>query len=149
MEAKQNRSLSLPKTDSESIRHAASSKMIILDTNVVIAYLKGDEAISAWLVSQRTRDEMLGVSIITVTELLSFPDSTNEELLLIQRWLKTSIWILPIDERIALHAGELCRVFRIKTADALIAATAKQNRAALVTRDKEFKKLKDLQLIHI
>jgi len=123
--------------------------MILLDTNIVIAYFEGDDRINTWLSLQRTRDEMLCISIVSVTELLSFPDSTDEQLQLIERWIKTSIWILPIDERIAIHAGELCRKSRLKTADALIAATATQNRAALATRDKDFKKLKDLNLIDL
>ncbi|MEK7655148.1 MAG: type II toxin-antitoxin system VapC family toxin [Patescibacteria group bacterium] len=124
--------------------------MIVLDTNIIIAFLKGDATISAWFASQRIRgSDMLGISIITVTELLSFPDATDEDLHYIQRWLKSSVWILPIDERIAIHAGELCRKFRLKTADAIIAATTKHNRAALLKRDKDFKKVKDLSFVSL
>lgn len=46
--------------------------------------------------------------------------------------------VVPLDTRIALHAAELHRQHRLATADAVVYATALENRAELLTCDAHF-----------
>src|SRR5690606_5117769 len=49
--------------------------------------------------------------------------------------------VLPLDTRIALHAAELNRQYRLATADAIVYASAMDAKADLLTCDAHFQKL--------
>jgi len=54
--------------------------------------------------------------------------------------------VAPLDTQIALLAAELCRQYKLATADAIVYATAQSHRATLLTCDAHFQGLPDVRL---
>lgn len=52
--------------------------------------------------------------------------------------------VVPMDARIALLAAELCRDYKLATADAIVYATAREQGAEVLTCDAHFAKLPDV-----
>lgn len=99
--------------------------MILVDTDVLIAHLRGAEAARDWLRQARTQGPIL-VSAVTVTELTGGMRSAERR----EVWaLLAALRVEPVTEVVARQAGELMRQFRrshpgIGLGDYLIAATA-------------------------
>lgn len=90
-------------------------------------------------------DKSLGVSVITEMELLSFPRITEQEQLVIKELLLNCM-ISCLDNEIKNQAIYLRRFYKIKLPDAIVAATAISYNVPLLTADKEFNKIKELNL---
>lgn len=52
--------------------------------------------------------------------------------------------VVPLDTTVALLASDLCREHRLAAADAIVYATARHQRAELLTCDAHFKRLPDV-----
>ncbi len=52
--------------------------------------------------------------------------------------------VVPLDTTVALLASDLCREHRLATADAIVYATARHQRAELLTCDAHFERLPDV-----
>lgn len=108
--------------------------MILVDSDVLIAHLRGDERARDWLRATR-RKEQLVTSVVCVAEITGGMRSAE----------RTAVWRLlsalgpvPVTELIAQRAGELMRQYRrshsgIGLGDYLIAATAETQSAHLAT----------------
>ena len=110
--------------------------MYTLDTNAIIYYLKNDLGAVSALEPLFARDVALYVSAITELELFSSPTLTEKDMAAISQLL-TSVAIIPVDSRLARFAGYLRRLYRLKTDDSAIAATALLTHTTLVTRNIE------------
>lgn len=111
----------------------------LLDTNVIIGYLKGLPGIVSFM---DTRQEpVFYASVITRMELLSFPGIAAEEEALIKKFM-SSLTILPLSEPIENTAVNLRRATRSQMPDAIIAATAIILGATLVTCDRDLAAMK-------
>lgn len=97
--------------------------MYTLDTNAIIYYLKDDSGAVEKLNSIFTQHTPLYLSAITEVELFGFPSLNESEIMKIETILETMA-IIPLDSRIARTAGEIQRLYRLKIADSVIAATA-------------------------
>lgn len=115
--------------------------MFALDTNILILYFQGDQAVQKWLDIQRARHESLAISTLSVTELLSYPKMTAGEKVLIEVLLR-QLTVIDVDMTIARLAATLRSETKLKTIDSVIAATALAFHATLVTCDKAFLKLR-------
>jgi len=108
------------------------AERLLLDTDVLIEYLRGREEAIEYL-EELTSD--LYLSVISVAELFAGVKSDEEERSLQQFFL--AFVVLPVTERVARRGGLYRRDFRPShgsgLADALIAATADENGASLVT----------------
>ncbi|SJM95412.1 putative nucleic acid-binding protein [Crenothrix polyspora] len=106
----------------------------LLDTNFIIGLLKGDEASVA--IASGINLAICSYSAITRMELLSYPDLTEVESLVINRLLARMNYIA-----ISPEIEDLTIVFRqqhkVKLPDAIIAATAKAQKIGLLTFDKK------------
>ena len=108
--------------------------MILVDSDILVAHLRGVEAARDWL-STVGRTEKLAVSVLTVTEISGGMRSAERT----QVWrLLTSLTHEPVSDIIARRAGELMRTWRrshsgISTIDYLIAATALEQGLTLAT----------------
>ena len=123
--------------------------MYLLDTNIIIYYLKGDQSVVNYLNNLLNKNLLLYISVISETELFSFEKLTEEEENKIKEILET-LYILPIDSQIARLAGFLKRSFKIGLADSLIGATAIIYKLTLVTRNvKDFKKIPNLSITSV
>ena len=111
----------------------------IADTNALIYLLAGDDCMIPYLKSK------IGVSIISVMEILSFPEITENEEKTI-RGLLEQCEILQIDDETKEKAIQIRKTFKIKLPDAIIAATAIVQSLPLITADAGLNKVKDLQL---
>ena len=115
-------------------------KRYLLDTNILIYYFNGDmDGVVKNKVSMLLR-ESFQISVISKMEFLGFPFNLQERQKAVQ--FMECAMIRSLSDEIVQRVIEIRQVKRIKLPDAIIAATALQNSAILVTRNtKDFKTL--------
>lgn len=121
-----------------------------IDSNIIIAYIGGDneviEALSRW----REEGKALFLSTVAETEILSFSGWTVKEQRDIEVFLEENFTSIPFDRTLARIAAEIRRQTKIKFPDAAIAATALITHSPLITRNiRDFKKIAELTTINI
>lgn len=109
--------------------------MILVDSDVLIANLRGVAVAQDWLVAARARTGRLAVSVVTNAEVLGGMRSPERREVL---RLLASLRPLPVTDLIAHRAGEHRRTYRrshgaIGLVDHLIAATAQVHGLELAT----------------
>ncbi len=110
--------------------------MILVDSDVLIAHMRGIEAARDWLVAARTKAASpLAASVVTATEILG--GMRSPERTAVARLLAT-LRLQPVSEVVARRAGELMREYRrshaaIGLGDYLVAATAEIQGLELAT----------------
>lgn len=109
----------------------------LLDTNVVLYVLRGDQSLVDML-----HDQDLYISFITRIELLSYPKIDADGIDLIERFL-TQVPVIESNPVINTDAIALRRKSGLEVPDAIIAASARFLNARLMTADKDFKKVGD------
>lgn len=119
--------------------------MVMLDTNAVIYYLRGEVSVAAVLEPIIRGYVPMSIATVTEAELFSSPTMTTEESERIELLLPL-FSIIPLDSQIARKTAELRRLHpKIKLADSVIAATAMFTHSTLLTRNiKDFKKVSGL-----
>jgi predicted nucleic acid-binding protein len=121
--------------------------VILVDTDVLIAHLRGDERARSWLREARIAGPLV-TSVVTVVELTGGMRSDERGAV---RVLLGVLDPVPVTELIALRAGEFMRQYRrshsgIGVAHFLIAATAETRSARLATLNtKHFPMLEDVE----
>ncbi|MCO6483587.1 MAG: PIN domain-containing protein [Flavobacteriales bacterium] len=111
---------------------------IVADTSVLIHFLEGQVAAGDWLLGREVH-----VSIVTEIELRTIASVKKNADFAVARMLAScSIW--DISPSIKERCIWLRSNYRLKLADALIAATAASLNMPLVTADKDFKRLKEV-----
>jgi predicted nucleic acid-binding protein len=108
---------------------------LLVDTNIILYALRGDEALTELL-----HESELYISFITRIELLSFPKITADGIQLIEDFL-TQVPVIESNAVINEDAIQLRRMSGLEVPDALIAASARFIDSRLMTADKEFKKI--------
>ena len=108
--------------------------MILIDTDVLIAHLRGVTAAHAWLRENAERDS-LAISALTIVEITS--GMRSAERAPVHRLL-SAIPAIPVSELISFRAGEWGREYRrshqgVSSVDLVIAATADTVGAELAT----------------
>jgi predicted nucleic acid-binding protein len=122
--------------------------VILVDSDVLIANLRGIDAAREWLHDARIRTGRLAVSVVTNAEIVGGMRSAERREV---TRLLNSLRPLPITDMIAHRAGELRRRYRrshaaIGLVDYLIAATAQVHGLELVTLNtKHFPMFDDLK----
>ncbi|OBA80534.1 ribonuclease [Mycobacterium sp. 1164966.3] len=121
--------------------------MILVDSDVLIAHLRGFGAARDWLVGAR-KNGPLAVSVVSIAELVGGMRSVERR----EVWqLLSSFRAEPATEIVARRAGELMRRYRrshtgIGLADYLIAATADVKGIQLATLNvRHFPMFEDLR----
>lgn len=108
---------------------------ILVDTDVFIDHLRG----SAELSPGRSR---LHYSVVTRAELFAGNSATD-----LVSQLLAPFRELAVDRPVAERAGRVVREFQLRMPDALIAATALENRLSLATRNrKDFERVRGLRI---
>jgi len=121
-----------------------------IDTNIIIAYLTGDEEIVNTLSDWKRAGVPLFLSSVVEAEILSFSEWTSEERRNAESFLEEHFVSIPFDRTLARLAASLRRTTRIKLPDAAIAATALYTGSPLVTRNiRDFRKVDGLTIIDL
>lgn len=121
---------------------------MVLDTNILIAYLNGEEPVIDFISSLKQQGRALFISSINVAEILALPNLTISDIKNIKQFLSEFISI-PFDDALAETAALIKRLYKISLPDAAIAATALSYKTGLITRDKQFKKIKELRVVSL
>jgi hypothetical protein len=118
----------------------------LLDSNVFIEAAGGVPSASRVL-EQATASEWCGFSAISRLEIFSFPSLTPADQQTFETLLSQFIEV-PVSGQVVSEAIRIRRLVRMKTPDAIIAASALVNQAALVTRNvADFKRAPGLTVI--
>jgi predicted nucleic acid-binding protein len=116
-------------------------KGYLIDTNAIIDYLEDKLPEKA---AKSIDDLSIQISVITRIELLAWPRATENQLNILNDFIKAS-QILLLNEAVSLKTIEIKKFYRIKLPDAIIAATAIVNDLALLTRNTaDFEKITGL-----
>lgn len=119
---------------------------MVFDTNILIAYLNGEQPVIDFISGLKREGRALFISSINVAEILALPNLIISDIKNIKQFLSEFISI-PFDDALAETAALIKRVYKLGLPDAAIAATALSRKVSLVTRDKQFKKIKELRVI--
>jgi predicted nucleic acid-binding protein len=116
-----------------------------LDTNAIIALLKGNAFIHAAI----SDADWIGTSAICVIEFLSFPQLSDEDVEIFNAFLRRIEVIgisndLPFLAYLAVFKSEK----KLKLPDAVIAATAIYKNATLISNDKHFQNINKLSVLN-
>lgn len=123
--------------------------MILVDSDVLIAHLRGVPQARDWLVRSRRETGRLATSAVSVTEVAG--GMRAHEKRQVTRLL-ASLDIFPVSEHVAWRAAELMRTYRtshsgIGLSDYLIAATAATQGLQLATLNvRHFPMFADLEV---
>lgn len=112
----------------------------IADTNILLLILSGNDNVKKYEGSH------FGISIITEIELLGWYkiNQTHKQVI---EGLIHELTIFPLNERIKDTTILLKQKHKIKTPDAIIGATSQWLNIPLLTADKDFKSVTDLNAI--
>lgn len=120
--------------------------MLVLDTNVLIAYLSPEAEVAKQLHTALENKVDIILPTIAIAEVLGYPHISDSVCLQTELLIST-LSVQSLDLKIAELAAELRRNSGLKLIDCVIAATALSLEGTLVTRDREFKKIKELEVI--
>jgi len=122
--------------------------MFVLDTNIFIDYAKGESRVVDFIQSAVLSQESFAVPTVCVVEFLSYPKllPAEKEKFLFQ---VSQMGILGLDYNNALIAANLKAVYSLKTVDSVIAAAVMSQNAVLVSRDKDFRRIKEIEIIDL
>lgn len=111
----------------------------VADTNALLYVFKKNPCMLPYL------NCPIGVSVITEMELLSFKNISQEEEFYFRKML-THCAITSLSENIKERSIFIRRTYGTKLPDAIIAATALELEVPLITADKGFSKITELDL---
>jgi predicted nucleic acid-binding protein len=116
---------------------------LLRDTNIIIYSLDGNSKITKLI----DGTEHL-ISEITEIELLGFHNLTRQDEKILTDYLSHTI-IIGLNSGIKQTAITLKKRYKLKTFDAIIAASAVYHDVPLITADKQLKKVKELESIMV
>lgn len=117
----------------------------LLDTNAIISILKPNSDSQTWNL-QNT--EWVGISIISKIEFLSYKKLTPTEKDIFEKFEKR-VDVVGIDANSPQLLNRIIEIRNnssLKLPDAIIAATALENKSTLITADKHFLKVEGLKI---
>jgi predicted nucleic acid-binding protein len=115
----------------------------LIDTNILIYILQGDSRVRYF-----AQSELLSISCVTEMEILGKYQISEIEKKIITRTLE-NCYIIDINHKIKQLAIQIKQNAKVKLPDAIIAATAMQYELPLVTADKGFSRITNLDLLLI
>lgn len=121
---------------------------MVIDTNIIIGLLNAEPAVVVPMSELKLGQRALFISPVVITEVLALPTLTPGNLAKAKELLDSFIAI-SYDEEIAEIAALIRRRYDLKLPDAAIAATALKLDVPLVTRDRQFRKIKELNVVEL
>ncbi len=114
---------------------------IFIDTNIAIYLLDGDASLAEIL-----NKKQIYISFITQLELLGYPGLNEQQLNQIEYMLENCV-VIDIHSKIKQEVINLRRNYKISLPDCIVAATAMFMDLPLITSDKGFSKIEELNLM--
>ena len=121
---------------------------MLLDTNILIAYLDDESLIVNALDTWRAQGTQLVISSITIAELLSYTKLAAFEIEIIEQLTRTFVSV-PLNDEHAKAAAALRRKYSFDIPDSVIIAAAQIRGIPLVTRDIRLHKVTEVTFVHI
>jgi len=118
-----------------------SGNKLFVDTNILLYFLNGDQEVIEML-----SDKEIIISFINELEMLSFPKISPDSEETINGLLKNCT-IVDITPEIKNLTIEFRRKSKLKLPDSIVAATAFYSQLPLLTADKQFRTLEELEVI--
>jgi predicted nucleic acid-binding protein len=118
-----------------------SGTNLLCDTNILLYLLDGDKTVSELLNLKK-----VFISFISEIELLTFKKLSSGEKKIIEELLNNCT-VIGLSEEVKRKTIEIRLSNKLKIPDSIIAATASYLKIPLVSADKQFKQLKDINLI--
>jgi predicted nucleic acid-binding protein len=119
----------------------------LIDSNAVIDYLSGKIPEKGMAFMNQVINNIPNISVITKIEVLGYR-TTPEASKLLSGFVKDSV-VIGLSDEIVERTIEIRKDKKIKTPDALIAATAIVNQFMLISRNtKDFDKMEGLEVIN-
>lgn len=117
----------------------------VLDTNAIIALLQGNE----FLVKTLQEAQYIGISFISVIEFLSFQSLSLKDRTLFEKFIaRVHVITLPLNEFTTLDTIAVYKKESgLKIPDVIIALSALDKEAILITNDKDFNKIPKINLL--
>jgi tRNA(fMet)-specific endonuclease VapC len=124
-----------------------SGERYLLDTNAVVALLRGDRSLHYRLQNA----QWVGISILSQIEFLAFPNLSQEDRQGFQRFSERVdvVGLDPAEPALIETIIDLRQQYRIKLPDAIIAATAVARGSTLITDDDRHRKLPPVKSIGV
>jgi predicted nucleic acid-binding protein len=117
----------------------------LIDTNTVIDYLNNKLPGNAYKLIDSVSSK---ISVITRMELLSWPGANENQTIVLETYIKSSV-VYALEEPIIIKAIGLRKTYKTKLPDAIIAATALCNDLILISSNtKDFKDISGLNIIN-
>ena len=124
-----------------------SGERYLLDTNAVVALLRGDQPLQ-----QRLHNaDWIGISILSEIEFLAFPNISAQDRQALRQFAEI-VDVIGLDHSSGALIDtvvSLRRQYKLKLPDAIIAATAVEAGATLITEDAQLRKLSAVTSIGI
>jgi predicted nucleic acid-binding protein len=120
-----------------------SKELILLDSNIVIYALKNDPTVFSFV-----NEKKLAVSFVTEIELLGWNQITARDKTLIKEFLDECL-LIDYSYQIRQQTILVKQQYNLKIADAFIAATSLEFDIALISADKVFSRVNELNFVHI
>lgn len=111
----------------------------LIDTNILL-YLSGNK-----IKAENLPEGEFYISFVTELEILSYPSISPEEEKKLKK-LISEIPIIDLNNEIKERVIKFRRKYNLKLPDAMIAATAFTLNAVLITNDKIFSSVKEIQI---
>lgn len=119
----------------------------VYDTNIFIYFLDDSPDVKEYFKERFFSSNKTFTSRITRIELLSYPNLTEKDEVIINDLFKV-IELVPLSEELEELAIAFRKRHRLKIPDAVIAATAFQHSATLVTNNiKDFKNIPEIKIV--
>ena len=118
----------------------------LIDNNVISSYFSRSFSTRAMDFVADVIDHIPNISVITEIEALSWisPDKSKETII---RAFINDANILPLSADVATHCVKIRRSKKVKTPDAIIAATAIVHNLTPLTSDKDFNNIEELKIV--
>jgi predicted nucleic acid-binding protein len=119
----------------------------LIDNNVISGYFSRCFSEKAMRFVAEVIDQTVNISVITVIEALSWrhPDSKKEAI--IQEFINEAN-VLTLSPEVVAQCVKIRRSKKIKTPDAIVAATAIVYNFTLITSDSDFKNIPELKVLN-
>ncbi len=118
----------------------------LIDNNVISSYFSGLFSKNAMIFVANAIDQMPNISVITEIEALSWLSPDKKKEAIVKAFIEDAN-ILPLSPDVVAQCVKIRRSRKVKTPDAIIAATAIVHSLTLITSDNDFNNIEGLKVV--